>query len=370
MTRRAVLLRIGLVYAALQLLFAVLAGGLYLWRVPLAQVLLDRELAALELPGGRATVAEVEIDRILLRDLTAGLEREIEARGLTLRFRFPEILRGQADKVELEGLAVRLDLRRGAAPLGSLQAFAERMAAQDRAATRPLPLPNIHIPYARVNALTLLGPANLIVDGSLTPHGAAVPTAGFDLALKAPFGTIKARLTAAGDPQLRMEAWLGIVGYSLDLPESEARAAAVRGKASILVVNGRPRSGQATLEFAGLSLAGTAFETASAGLELSETRVAARGSLLAGDQSFALTFDGAVEDLRAAPRLRLELDAKIAGGAPPWALARPRWPQAGQGRLRATAEGRLDPLDPRPAGLAAWLRKGTLAGTFDREKCR
>ena len=373
MTRRAVLFRIGLSCAGLLLLVVVLVSGLYLWRVPLAQALLDRELAALELPGARATVAEVELDRIRLRDLTAGLEREIEASELTLRFGFPEILRGRADKVELEGLTVRLDLRSGAAPLGSLQAFAERIAARDRAATPPLPaplpapLPTVHIPDARVNALTPLGPATLTVDGSLTPHGTSVPTAGFDLALVAPFLTLKARLTAAGDPERRLEAWLEIVGHSLDLPASEVRAASVRGKASILLVNGEPRSGQATIEFAGLSLAGTAFEMASAGLELSETRAAARGRLLAGDESFALTFDGALEDLRGAPRLRLELDAKIDEEAPPWALARPPWPQAGRGRLRATAEGRLGPLDPLPGALAAWLREGAVAGTFDLE---
>ena len=217
MTHRAVMLRIGLSCAGLLLLIAALLGGLYLWRVPLAQALLDRELAALELPGARATVAEVELDRIRLRDLAAGLEREIEASELTLGFGFPEILRGRADKVELEGLTVRLDLRSGAALLGSLQAFAERMAARDRTATPSLP--NVHIPYARVNALTPLGPASLTVDGSLTPHGASVLTAGFDLALVAPFLKLEAHLTAAGDAEGRMEVQLGIVGDSLDLPQ-------------------------------------------------------------------------------------------------------------------------------------------------------
>ncbi len=364
MARRLVLVSL----AATAVVTAAL-GALVVWRVPIAQSVVDWALEDLEIPAARARVAHLATDQVRLTDLAAGDQAELSIDSVEVDFRPRDLVAGEVDRVSVGGLTLNLDLREGARPLGSLQPLVDR--ARDSgprdAGARPLAagLPDVAIRDGRLRAETPFGPASFAFDGALAGRHEANPTLRLQGHLDSPWASLTADLSADGDPQRQAQARLAISDGRIGLPDDLLRVDKLAGDLNLSVEDGRPHAGHGELAADGLAVAGTSFDRARATFDLSRERADLTARLESDDGSFDLSLDGRVEALDAAPHATLALRSEIGEAAPIWAFSRPPFPDGGSGRIELEAVGdgpALPHLQADPAALHAWLAEGTVSG--------
>jgi hypothetical protein len=372
MARRAVLL----VFALLALL-SMLAAVAYVNRLSLAQTALLQHLETLGVPGAALTVTEIEADRVSLSDLSAGEAREIAAESVVVRYSLDELLRGRAERVEINGLSARLDLGEGAAPLGSLQPFIDELVRAESApgaageAGPPVPLPQVWLSDARIEATTPLGVAALTLDGTLQEAEGGALDLDLDIGATSPLGNLTGRLMASGGPDTGLAGTFSLTGEALAAPQGEFRAAAVEGEVGFEIDEaGWPVRGDADLLFTGLSLAETEFDAAQLNLGMTAEGAELAGVLRADDGSVRIEVDGRAADLQGRPSVAFELKSEVTADAPLRALTAGIWPETGRARLNAVVDGDLPQLvapPQSPEEVLAWLFGGAFQGEIDAE---
>jgi hypothetical protein len=362
--------RLVLVTPAVAAVLAVAIGALLIWRVPVAQSLLDRAVKELEIPGARATVERVAIDGVGLADLAAGDQAELSVDSIEIEFQIPDIARGEIDGVTIAGLTLNLDLREGAQPLGSLQPLIDRLrdSSPKDIDAEPLAalLPDVRFREGRLEAQTPYGPASIAFDGALSGSKQGDPVLRLQGDLTSALASLTAELSASGDPQKKAEARLAISDGAIQLPDGLLHLRALAGDLSLNVEAGRPYSGHGELAAHGLTVAGTPFDKAQANFDLSRERANLAARLSSDDGSFDLTLEGQAEALDALPRLSLSLRSEIAHEAPIWAFSRAPLPVSGEGHIELAAVGEFPALPQRPEGrsaLLSWLAEGGVSGT-------
>jgi Dicarboxylate transport len=362
-----------------RLVFVLLAGGAILatvlgagviWRVPLAQSLLDWAARDLGVPDARATIEGITSDRLRAIDLAAGERSELTADSVEVDFHLPDIVRGQVDKVTVGGLTVNLDLREGAAPLGSLQPLVDRTGESGRtAAAEPLAagLPDVELRDGRLQAETPFGPASVAFDGTLAGNQAGGPALTLAGQLSSAWARLTAELSAKGDPQTSAEARLDLSDGTVDLPDDLLRVRKLTGDLDLSVKDGRPQAGRGDLSADGLAVAGTAFDRAHVTFDLNRQQAELTARLSSDDGSFDLAVDGRTEALDTTPHVTLGLRSQIGEAAPVWTFSRPPFPVGGSGQIEIEAAGDFPALPGLPANAAAiqsWLTDGTVSGTL------
>jgi len=369
--------RLVLVIPAVAAVLAVAIGALLIWRVPIAQSLLDRAVKDLEIPGARATVERVAIDGVGVADLAAGDQAELSIDSVEIEFQTPDIARGEIGGIDIAGLTLNLDLREGAEPLGSLQPLIDRLrdSGPTDADAEPLPanLPDVRFREGRIEAQTPYGPASIAFDGALSGSKEGDPALRLKGDLTSAIASLTAELSASGDPQKKAEARLAISDGAVELPDDLLHLRALEGDLSLEIEAGRPTSGHGELAANGLAVAGTPFDQALANFDLSRERANLAARLSSDDGSFDLALEGQAEALDALPQISLSLRSEITHEAPIWAFSRAPFPVAGEGHIELTAVGEFPALPQLPEGRAAlhsWLAEGgvsgTAAGTFSR----
>jgi len=338
MTRRFVLI---LLTTTAVLSGTVTAG--VIWRVPLAQLVLDWALKDLGIPGARATVERLSGDRFLAKDLAAGKDAEFTVESIEVDYLLPEVLRGLIAKVAVDGLSLTLDLRKGAVPLGSLQPFVERLREDDTGDGATLPkeaLPEIEVQDGRIRVETPYGPAKLALEGAFTRPRTDGPTLHIMGDLDSDWARLNADLSATGDPRDAAQAHIAMSDGAINLPDHLIRLHNLAGALDLRIQDGGPQYGEGELAANGLTLAGTLFDQAQAHFTLSREQAELSAQLRSDDASFDLSFDSRVEALDTAPRLSLNLRSDIGESAPVWAFAQPPFPVRGSGRIEVQAVGR------------------------------
>jgi hypothetical protein len=372
MARRLTL--VGLFLAAA---FLLAISALVVWRIPIAQSALDWAAQEFEFPAARATVERLDLNRAAVSDLAAGERAELSVDSIEIAFQVPELAGGEIDSVDVAGPTLKLDLREGAAPLGSLQPLVDRhrqSSPKDSGAEAPPPrLPDLRLRDGRVEAETPYGPASLAFEGAF----AGSRTGDRTLRLRGDLASAPARLSvelsASGDPQGQAEARLVISDGAVSLPDGLLELRELAGDLNVSLESGRPSAGHGALTAKGLTVAGTPFDQAGASFDLSRERAQLAARLGSDDGSFALDLEGRAERLDALPQFWLELHSEIRDDASLWVLSRPPFPDGGEGRLEVTAAGEFPDLPQITAGVGAlrgWLTKGgvsgTASGTFSR----
>ena len=200
MARRLVLVTL----AATAVLTAAI-GGLLIWRVPIAQSLVDWAAKDLEIPGAQATVERIAADQVRIVDLAAGDLAEFTVDSVEVDFRTPDFAKGQIDRITAVGLTLNLDLREGAEPFGSLQPLLDRLRDNDasNAGAKRLPanLPDVQFSAGRIEAQTPYGPASIAFDGALTGNQEGNPVLKLQGDLTSALARLTAELSVSGDPQ-------------------------------------------------------------------------------------------------------------------------------------------------------------------------
>lgn len=338
MTRR----RVSLFVIAFMAIVFLAAGGLVVFRLPLAEILLRRGLAAQGLTSIEFAVAELGLYRARLTGVALGRGRELEVAELRLSYTPDSLLARRVEAVDITGLRMKLDLTGAAPPLGSLQAaLTPRDTPAD--AAPPLALPPVRVSDARIDAATPTGPVTAELSGEVAPQDGGRLRADFDLSLAAALGArVSGRLSAAGDLGGDIAGTLTVHNGRLAMATTEVAGA--QGEFNFRLDGFAPRSAEGRLALGRLSLERT--EVPGAVLEIAatptEANLIARAS--AGDGSFEAEVEAEIANPTGDPRLRatgrvvLDLAAPIA--APLWTRAGIPPPRGGRVALdlRAGAE--------------------------------
>lgn len=340
--RRATRFLIGL--AALLL---VAAAALVVFRLPLAETLIRRGLAAQGLSPVAVTVRQIGLDGARLTDIALGDGREVEIPDLRLAYSLGSLAAGRVERVDISNSRLRLDLTGRTPPLGSLQGFLQGLGGTGRAAG---PLPHARLRDARIEAVTPAGPVTLDLTGEVTPQAGGRIQAAFDLSLAAAFGArVAGRLTATGDPGAEIAGALAVSDGAVDLAATEIRGA--QGEIAFRLQGLRPRAVDGRLAIGRLALQGA--EVPGAVVEIAATPENARleGRAAAGDETFAAQLRIEIADPFGTPRMRAAGDVRLDLAAP---VAAPLWERLGtpppdSGRTELRLEARSDRLTAGPA---------------------
>lgn len=310
------------------------------YRAPILDSLLNAALTYQEVPGG-LTVESVSLNRTAIADVSLGAANEVQVERITLTYDLPGLLAGRLKGLAVDGLRLRLDLRGGAPPLGSLQSLA---SGGDGGGAQAAPaLPRITLREARIDALTPLGPIAGWVEGTLNPGAEG----GFDAALRFDLqgeagrlrGTMTATHTAGGSSRARFD----LTDGAISLPGAELRG--LRGGGSFSLAGGTVETARLDLILGEVAVPGASFEQARVRLNLATENLEIDAELASGDGHFTINAKADLSGFPAHPKGRINLDAKIGVQAFLWPLLDIPPPSKGRAVLTMTLEGRLPPME-------------------------
>jgi len=322
MTRRRVLVAL----SAIAVVVLLVGGGAVAFRLPLAEAVLRRGLAAEGIERASFTIAELGLHGARLTSIALGREDEAEVADLRLTYTPESLLAGRVDSVAVDSLRLKLDLTGRAPPLGSLQGL---LAATGGPAVGAAPqYPLVRLKDARIAAATPAGALTATLSGEVAPLGDGRLRAALDVALAAALGArVTGKLTAEGDPGGDLSGALSVSDGALTLAATEAAGA--QGEIRFRLQALRPVSLAGHLALGQLMLEGT--DVPGAALEVSATperaEITARASSGNGDLDAELNAE--IADLTAAPRLQASARASANLAA---ALFAPLWSKAGAPR--------------------------------------
>ena len=316
-------------------LLLVLAGGL-LFRHEAAAWLARSYLEGEGIAVGSLQVTRLTVDTVELSDVVLGEREEASLASMRLVFAL-DVFTARPERVEIDGLTLRLDLSGRGPPLGSLQAFIDRLRQTGKdgdgdgdgtgqGETEPglSPVQTAGLPLLRLNAVQIVaetgaGPMAIAVDGGIDPGPDDGLIGAFSARADSPLGRltadIRGRMAADGtlDLEARLDegriAWkaisVGRIAGSLDVALTPERSPLVSADLSLADVNYRPAD--------------------SATLNLDEGRLTAEGGLadfavtamLSGQgESLLLTLAGGIGRSPArqqTARLAVEAELRTAG---------------------------------------------------------
>ncbi len=371
--------RLVILLAGLLVLLGGLASAAVLFRVPLAEAVIENRLAAYGLDSLRLQIASLGREQALVVAVTAGENDELQARSVAIRYDLARLFDGAPldalEEVVIEGLTLRLDLTGQGPPLGSLQ---ELLAGDRDQAGDTLPkLPPVTLQDARIEAATPLGQIAATLEGMLGPTADGRITTSLALSAEGGPGQLEGTLYAEAGPD-------GTATGSLVLDEGRLQVTPAEGASPLAVedLSGalaftleawRPvvLTGDFTAE--GLRHPGGTQDRATLKFDVTETSASAEMHFAAADGLLKGRLTLAVDDYITAPTIEARLTAEADAAAGLLDLLPPPRATAGSGSLDLRLAGRLAPfaefgkappsaLSAPPAlqPLAAWLGQGDL----------
>ncbi|RDD63864.1 intermembrane phospholipid transport protein YdbH family protein [Ferruginivarius sediminum] len=186
-------------------LVAALATGGILWRTELAEAAARRWLAHQGFGQARLEVTALTLERVEVRGLDLGDDGP-SARSLTVMYQPSQVLAGRVERIDLDGLRLKLDLGSDR-PLGRLQDLLAGDTGQAEAAASPS-LPEVYLQDAVVTAASPHGTVDVAFDGRLheAEDGLRATLRG---KADTPYTAIEISLEATGlpqDPTIRLDA--------------------------------------------------------------------------------------------------------------------------------------------------------------------
>ncbi len=310
------------------------------YRAPILESLLNAALTYREVPGA-LSVESVSLNRTAIADVSLGAADEVQVERVTLTYGLPGLLAGRLQGLAVDGLRLKLDLRDGAPPLGSLQNLA---AGGDGGDAQAVPaLPPITLRNARVEAWTPLGPIAGRVEGTLNPgaEGGFDATLRFDLQGEA--GRLRGMMTATQAAEGSSRARFDLADGAINLPGAELRG--LQGDGSFSLLGSTIETAQLDLTLGEVAVPGASFEQARVALNLAGERLEIDAGLASADGHFAVIAKADLSDFPAHPKGRINLDAEIGVQAVLWPLLDIPPPSKGRAVLAMTLEGRLPPME-------------------------
>jgi hypothetical protein len=348
------------------LVVLVAAGALALFRKEGVAWLLERELAKIGYADASFTVAAVGLDEVVLTDVTAGPAR---AARVEVRFAPLDLLAGKLDGARVVDLVLAVDLTGAGPVLPGLGQPATMTGTGTPVAPSPgfvwSALPPLTLANATIVADTLMGPAQIVLDGDLAFAGAA-PSASFAMAASGPLGAVEGSLTltlASGDV---LEGAAVLESGYLDLPGGQVQG--LSGELDFRVGGDQPPRLRSELSLTAIEVQNRLFDTADLLVVLEDGQFLAEGRLRSPDRKAEAQFKASADRLLGEPLVATELALKLEAGAALWPLLGLAQPTRGEIQLRLKGDGTLQPVDELSAsrgGIPGWLAGGSTRGRVD-----
>lgn len=350
------------------LLVILAAGGLVLFRKEAVTWLLQKQLAEIGYPEASFTVASVGLDEVTLTDVTVG---PAKASRVVASFSPTEVIGGTLKGATVTDLVVAIDLTGAGpvlpglgkpAPLTGTGTPTAPSQGFDFDALPPLTLVN-----ARVTADTLIGPADLTLDGNVTFAGQA-PSGSFAMEAKGALGAIKGSLSLTLEGQDVITGGAVLESGYLDLPGGQIQGLA--GEVDFRVGGEQAPRLRSELSLTSIEVKNRLFDTADLLVVLEDGQFLAEGKLLSPDRKAEATFKATADKLLTEPKVQGEAALRLQAGAALWPLLGLAQPSAGELRLRFKGDGTLQPIDRlevAKGGIPGWLAGGNTKGRMDLE---
>lgn len=140
---------------ALFSVIAIAAGGAYVLRAPLLEMLIKQQLAAYGYPRAQLSVGAVRWDRLSLHDIVLNAGAAPVARVIELGYTPATLLKKQIESIHLSGLDLEFTFNSARLQYGELQPLVERFRENTATGSAGVPaMPAIEINQSRLKVLT------------------------------------------------------------------------------------------------------------------------------------------------------------------------------------------------------------------------
>ncbi len=350
------------------LLVLLAAGALVLFRKEAVAWLLQKQLADIGYADASFTVAAVSLNQVTLTDVNVG---PAKAAQVVADFSPTEVIAGKLRGARVVDLVVPIDLT-GAGPV--LPGLGQPAPMTGTGTPQPPSagfnwdaLPPLTLVNARISADTLLGPAELLLDGDVS-FGGNAPSGSFSMQASGSLGAIKGSLSLNLEGQDVINGGAVLESGYLDLPGG--RVQGLTGEVDFRVGGDQPPRLRSELSLTAIEVRDRLFDTADLLVVLEDGQFIAEGKLRSPDRKAEASFKATADQLLGEPAVTTELALKLEAGAALWPLLGVAQPSAGQVTLRLKGDGTLqsiDKLSVAKGGIPGWLAGGNTRGRLDLE---
>ena len=313
---------------------------LYLFRQPLLDVLLDSQLTNLGIPMHSFRVEDVSLHKLVLRDISLGTSDEMRTDKINVTWTLRELLQGELDSVEINGLQLSLDLSGEKPPLGSLQKLLEDTG--DESADKRIP--NVSLLDAQVDLLTPYGNVTVDLEGSLKQGGSDAVLINLKFDATAAQGRTEGNLDATLDKDGNLQGALTLLEGALTLPYLNIAGFNASGSFSLVDKQLREMAAELAFSDIGLPVSGQqkpVFEQANINLQMDAASARITGDLLTVGKVPAFSFDARSRDHLQQANIKVDLNADVPAELPVWGIFGLPQPGAGSASFSLHATGKL-----------------------------
>ena len=324
-----------------------------IFRLQLAETGLRYVLRLQRIPGANLTVSKIGFDETRIENFTVGDRGELRARTLILRYDAERALEGKLSAIEIDGLALQVDVTGEGPLLGSLQRLLPEKKNQgpDRGGTEPpspkslpkIPLDGLTLTDARIEALTPLGPAALQIEADLKQRDSDALEAEASLRLRSSFAeltaAVEAAMTPAGTATAKAILSKGNVstnGFQMD---------GLAGNVDLTFEDTHDFDLAAGVAHGGLSTPWVDFAAGQLALSANPKEATASLSFAPGQSGTDIALDAKVEDYFTRPHIQLALNGRSDTVKLPWPIPTLPSPSAGTVNIHLEASAVLPTLD-------------------------
>ncbi len=383
MARRLVIISLTILGLIVAALFVVA-----IFRLQLAETGLRYVLRLQQIPGANLTVSKIGVDETRIENFSVGDRGELRARTIVLRYDAERALEGKLSAIEIDGLALQVDVTGEGPLLGSLQrllAGTKRQAPDDKRADSPspkslpsIPLDSLILTDGRIEALTPLGPAALQLEADLKQQDSNTLQAAASLRLRSAFAKLAAGIEASMTPAGNLTVEATISEGSAKINDLSSNG--LEGAVHLNFKDTRDFDLAADLVLGELATPWIDFAAGQMALAADPEQAATRLSLQPGKSGSNIALYASVDDYLDQPRVELTLHGRSDTTKLPWSI--PMLPSPSAGTIKfdlktsaslpalASMKGSLEPSrllaqSKGEARLAAAIENLTMPARFE-----
>ncbi|HID45907.1 MAG TPA: hypothetical protein EYP34_09145, partial [Chromatiaceae bacterium] len=217
-----------------------LAGlGLYLFRQPILDALIDNQLTQLGVPHS-LTVEQVSLNGLVLRNLSLGEKNELRSEEIHIGWTLKDLLKGKLQTIEISGLQLLLDLSGEKPLLGSLQKL-----IKDEGESGDNNFTQISLINSKLKLHTGFDDFTVNLDGNIKQESSGAQLITMVFVADATQGRAKGNLEAILDNSGKISGVLNVSEGAISL--AGVNISGVKGNSSFSLINNKPE--KITAEF-------------------------------------------------------------------------------------------------------------------------
>ena len=332
---------------------------LYLFRQPILDSLLDRQLSQLGVPHS-LSVEQVSLNGLVLRDLSLGEANELRSEKIQIGWTLQGLLSGELQTIEISGLQLSLDLSGEKLPLGSLQKLLEGNG--DSGNNK---IPQVSLINSKLNLHTAFDDFTIRLDGNIKQGSSDEQLIAMVFEANAAQGHAKGNLDAALDSSGKLSGELNVSEAAANL--MGVNISEIKGTSSFSLIDNKPEKITAEFILSDISLPGTGlknetFEQVNFTLQMDAHDAKIKGVLLAANDEPALSFDATLQNYFKQPLFAINATVKASTVSSVWSLSGLPQPSTGFATMKIRADGQAPVLDKINNSWQSWLQHSTLQG--------